>query len=424
MRTPFTNLWRHPDFLKLWVGQTISLFGDEMTLLALPLVAVITLHVSVVQMGVLGAMETAPVLLLGLIVGVWVDRLPRRTLLIIADLGRAVLLLLIPIAARFGILNIVVLYVIAFSTGTLSVFFGVAYQAFLPTLLPREQLIDANSKLEISRSGSQISGPAIAGILVQLITAPLAVLIDSFSFLWSAICISLIRAPEPALISPRRQRHLWAEIGAGVRFVVDSPILRAIAGCIGTANFFGSMITTVLVLYVVRDLGVSTGFLGVIFASGNIGFLLGATLAKRVAEHFGLGRTLIGAPILASIGALLIPFAHGPAIIAVPLLIGAQFLGSLGGTIYSINQLGLRQAITPEHMQGRMSASMRFIIIGVMPLGALVGGILGQVIGLWATLVIGAIGRLLPILWMWFSPIRTLGSQLGPELANVTSGAK
>jgi MFS family permease len=411
MRTQSVSLWRHPNFLKLWVGQSVSLFGDQITLLAVPLVAVVTLHVPAAQLGILGAMETAPILVLGLMAGVWVDRLPRRPLLIGADLGRAVLLLLIPLAAWLGLLHMLLLYVVAFGVGTLSVFFGVAYQAFLPTLLPREQLIEGNSKLEISRSGAQVAGPAIAGFLVQLVTAPLAILLDAGSFLWSALCVSLIRAPEPAPPPRREQQHLWVEMVTGLRFVLGNPILRAIAGCTGTANLFGNVITTILVLYVVRDLGATAGLLGIIFASSNVGFLFGATLARRIATRFGLGRTLVGAPILASIGALLIPFARGPLVLAVPLLIGAQFLGSLGGTIYSINQLTLRQTITPERLQGRMSASMRFVVIGAMPIGALLGGILGQAIGLWPTLVVGAAGRLLPVLWVWFSPIRHSADQ-------------
>ena len=197
----------------------------------------------------------------------------------------------------------------------------------------------------------------------------------------------------------------------GLRFVFGNPILRAIAGCTGTANLFGNVITTILVLYVVRDLGATAGLLGIIFASSNLGFLFGATLARRLATRFGLGRTLVGAPILASIGALLIPLARGPLMLAVPLLIAAQFLGSLGGTIYSINQLTLRQTMTPERLQGRMNASMRFIVIGAMPLGALLGGVLGQTIGLWPTLVVGAAGRLLPVLWVWFSPVRHTADQ-------------
>ncbi|WP_052890135.1 MFS transporter [Thermogemmatispora carboxidivorans] len=411
MQAQNVSLWRHPNFLKLWIGQSVSLFGDQITLLAVPLVAVVTLHVPAAQLGFLGATETAPILVLGLMAGVWVDRLPRRLLLIGADLGRAVLLLLIPLAAWLGLLHMLILYIVAFGVGTLSVFFGVAYQAFLPTLLPREQLIEGNSKLEISRSGSQVAGPAIAGFLMQFVTPPFAILLDAGSFLWSALCVSLIRAQEPGPPPRREQRHLWAEMMIGLRFVFGNPILRAIAGCTGTANLFGSVITTILVLYLVRDLGATAGLLGIISASSNLGFLFGATLARRTATRFGLGRTLVGAPILASIGALLIPLARGPLMLAVPLLIGAQFLGSLGGTIYSINQLTLRQTITPERLQGRMSASMRFIVIGAMPIGALLGGMLGQTIGLWPTLVVGAAGRLLPVLWVWFSPIRHTADQ-------------
>ncbi len=411
MREGFTGLWRRPDFLKLWAGQTTSEFGSQMTVLALPLVAAIILQASPTQMGVLVALETVPVLLLGLAAGVWVDRLRRRPLLITADLGRALLLISIPVFSWLGALRIEILYVVAFGVGVFDVFFDVAYQAFLPVLIPREQLVDGNSKLATSRAVASVSGPSLAGALTQLVTAPFVIILDALSYLVSALFLNSIHAPEFSTTEQEKQIHFWNELKVGLKVVIGSPVLRAIAGCTGTAQLFGNVLKAVMILYVIRELDAEPWLLGLIFASANAGSLLGAILAGRIAKQYGLGATLIGASILAAAGTLFIPMARGPIILAVPLLMIAQFLVRLGATIYSITQLSLRQAITPNHLLGRMNATMRFFALGTIPIGALLGGLLGEVLGLWPTLVVGAIGGLLPTLWIWFSPIRTSSNQ-------------
>lgn len=390
-----------------------------MTFLALPILAALTLNASAVEMGILAASGTIPMLLFGLIAGVWVDRLHRQRLMIMTDIGRAIVLLAVPIAAWFNLLHMEMLYTVAFIMGILSVFFDIAYQAYLPALVQREQLTDANSKLEVSRSAAQITGPGLAGVLMQLGSAVPATIIDALSFIISAVCLSLIRIPESTPVTREQQQRFWSEISEGLKIVGTNPMLRAIAGCTGTANFFGHLLLAVLVLYMTRELGAGPTMIGVVFASGNIGFFVGALMAGRVPARLGIGRTLIGAPLLAAVGALLIPFARGSVDVAIPLLIGAQFLGTLGGTIYSITQLSLRQTITPDRLLGRMSATMRMIVLGTVPLGALLGGVLGEAIGLWSTLMIGAIGRLFPVLWIWFSPIRLLNKQetIAEELA-------
>ncbi|HEY7909061.1 MAG TPA: MFS transporter [Thermomicrobiales bacterium] len=409
--TRVTGLWGHANFLRLWAGQTISQFGSQITLLALPLTAALTLHATPVEMGILSATETAPFLLVGLFAGVWVDRLRRRPILLIADCARGVLLLAIPLAALLDGLTIGLLYAVAFLVGILTVFFDVAYQSFLPALVGRAHLVEGNSKLEVSRSAAQIAGPGIAGGLVQLITAPIAIVVDATSFLISALFLVFVRVPEPPPAPRIAGRSIWHEIGEGLRVVVGNPMLRGIAGCTATGNLFSNIVQAVYILYVTRQLGLSAGVIGAIFALGSVGFLVGALLAGRVACRFGLGPTIIGSSLLGCFGTVLIPIADGPVTLAVPLLVAAQFVMAFSNPIYNINQVSLRQAITPDHLLGRMNATMRFIVWGTLPIGALIGGALGGTIGLRPTLVVGAIGEFSAFLWVFFSPVRTLREQ-------------
>jgi MFS family permease len=413
----FTGLWRHREFRRLWAGQTISLVGSQVTLLALPLTAVLSLKASPVQMGVLGAVQFAPFLLVGLFAGVWVDRLRRRPILMAADFGRAVLLSSIPAAALLHRLGMPQLYIVGFLVGVLTVFFDVAYQSFLPALVNREALVEGNSKLETSESLARIGGPGIAGALVQAITAPISILVDAASFLVSVFFLRLIRTPEPPALTASERRTVWSEIGEGVRVVVGNPLLRGVAGCTATSNFFGNIGQAVYVLYVVRRLGIAPGVLGLIYAVGSVGGLAGAIVVSRVAERLGVGRAIWSAILLGSVAGLLVPLAARPLAFALPLLIVAQSLTGFGSTIYNINQVSLRQTITPDRLLGRMNASMRFIVWGTIPLGSLIGGFLGQGIGLRPTLLIGALGSLLSVLWVLFSPVRSLRSQPEPAFA-------
>jgi MFS family permease len=375
------GLWRHPDFLKLWAGQTVSLLGSQVTALALPLTAVLTLEAGPIQMGLLGVAGSAPFLLIGLLAGVWVDRLRRRPILIGADVGRALLLGSIPVAALLGLLRIEQLYLVAFLVGILTVFFDVAYQAFLPALVPRARLVEGNSKLEASRSIAQIAGPGLGGGLVQLVTAPVTLVADALSFLGSALFLALIRAPETAPTSEARA-SVWREIGEGLRVVLGNRLLRAIAGCTGTWNLFSNVMFAVLVLYATRELGIEPAVLGP-------------------------GRTIVGAALFGSATSLLIPLAQGPAAVVVALLTVAHFLMGLS-VVYNITQVSLRQAIIPDRLQGRMNATMRFLVWGTLPMGSLIGGVLGETIGLRPTLVVGALGSLLASVWLLFSPLRHL----------------
>lgn len=412
MRPRFTGLWRHPDFMKLWAGQTVSQFGSQITLLALPLAAILSLGASPFEVGVLAAVERAPFLLVGLFAGVWVDRLRRRPILIGADVGRALLLASIPVAAMLDVLTIVQLYVVGFLVGVLTVGFDVAYQSYLPALVKRSQLVEGNSKLEISNSVAYITGPGIGGALVQVLTAPVAIVFDACSFLVSALFLRSIRAAEPAPVSRQAgaapQGGVWREIGEGLGVVLRNPLLRSIAGCTGTSNLFSNMLFAVYVLYATRDLGLEPAAIGLIFAMAGPGALIGSFLAAPVARRFGLGPAIVGSALLFGPPALLIPLVSGSPAVTLPLLIAAEFLIGLMSPIYNINQVSLRQAIVPDRLQGRMNATMRFLVWGTMPIGSLIGGVLGGYIGLRPTILIAAVGMAISALWVVFSPVRQL----------------
>jgi MFS family permease len=405
-------LWRQPDFVRLWAGHTISRFGSEISQLAIPLTAALVLNASAAQMGVLGAVEFAPFLLLSLFAGVWVDRLPRRPILIVADVGRALLLGSIPLAAIYGVLSIEQLYIVGAGTGVLTVFFDVADMAFLPALVSREHLVEGNSKLEVSRSVAQILGPGVGGALVQIVTAPIAVALDALSFIASMLFLITIRVPEPAVKRPSGpQASVWSDIKEGLGVVVSNPLLRSIAGCTGTANLFSNAMNVIFVLYATRSLGLQPAEIGLIFAAAGPGALLGSVVAGRAARAFGLGRTIIVSIALGGLAGLIVPLASGPRPVVVALLVLSYAVFGFGSPVYNINQVSLRQAITPDRLQGRMNASMRFIVWGTIPVGALLGGALGDAIGLWPTLLIGAVGQLLAPLWVLLSPVRALREQ-------------
>src|SRR5437016_10737752 len=402
-----TGLGRNRDFLKLWAGQSVSLFGSQVTRLALPLAAVLTLHAGAAQMGLLGAALLTPYLVFGLFAGVLVDRLRRRPILIAADVGRAALLAVIPVLAISGRLRIEHLYAIGFLFGTLEVFFEVAYQSFVPRIVERDQLTQANSRLQLSDSAAQVAGPGLAGALVQLLTAPVAIILDAASFVVSAITLVLIRTSEAPHSSVQRP-GAWAELREGLVLVVGQPWLRAIAGCTATLNFFANLLMTVYILYATSSLGLPPALIGAIFAVGGVSTIFGTMLAGPVARRLGIGRALLGASLVIGIAGLLIPIAAGPGPVAIALLIGTQVLWGLSRPVFDINQLSLRQAITTDRFQGRVNATMLFIVWGVIPFGSLLGGALGSTIGLRVTIVVGAAGMLLAVMCVVFSPIRHL----------------
>ena len=413
------SLWRHGDFRKLWTAQTVSQFGDEVTQLAIPFVAVLTLEVTAFEVGLLAAFQFLPFILLTIPAGVWVDRMRRKPILIGADIGRAILLASIPVAFLMGWLSIWQLYVVAFAIGCLEVFFDIAYQSYLPSVVHRSRLVEGNAKLELSASASTIIGPSIAGLLVEVVRAPLAIIFDVVSYLASAVILLFIRRPEtlpePHDPTTGRRPSMRTEAAEGLRYVLGHRYLRYIAACTGTLNLFGNIGAAILLLYAVQELGLTAGTIGLIFTLANLGVLFGALTAERWGRWIGVGRTIVISAFLSSFA--LVAVAIAPREAPVPWIIGGFLIGQSMGVIYNVNQVSLRQAITPERMQGRMNATMRFIVWGTIPIGALAGGILGELIGLQATIWVGAIGSFLGFLPVLFSPVRTLERIPEPEAA-------
>ena len=411
-----TSLWRDADFQKIWTGQTISLLGSRVTILALPLTAVSVLNATPGQMGILEAAAALPALLLGLFAGAWVDRHRRRPILVATDIGRAALLLIIPLAAAAGLLRIEHLYALNFLLSALGLAFGVAYGPYLLSLVGRERIVEGNSKLQVSRSTVEVLGPGLAGGLVQMVTAPIAIAADAISRLISALLLWLIRAPEPTPKPTEQQENVWREIGEGLRLVTGNPSLRAIAGCFSTLSLFNSVLEAVWLLYLTRNLEIAPGLLGLISACGGAGFLVGALLPDKVARRFGLGPAVIGGILLAALSDLLTPLAGGSIIVIAMMLVASQFLFGLGLTVFDVGQTSLRQIATPDHLQGRVNATMRVIGMGIVPLGGLLGGALGDTIGPRATLFVAALGEILSVTWLLLSPLRSLHEQ--PEAVN------
>jgi len=363
------------------------------------LTAVLALHASAAQMGLLAAAGSAPWLVVGLPAGVWVDRLRRRPLMVAADLGRALLLFSVPLAAWRGGLHLEQLYLVQFLVGVLTVVFDVAYQSWLPSLIPSQHLVEGNSKLEMSDSVAQIAGPGLGGVLIQVLTAPVAILADALSFLVSALLLGSIRSDEAA---PHRAKRgsMRREIAEGVRLVLGNPLLRALAASSATFNLFDSVLFSVYILYMVRALGLSAGAIGLVFGLGGVGSLLGALLVGPITRRLGLGRTLTAAVILAALAELLIAAAGGPALVAGSILTGAEAIVEFGAVIFAINAVTLRQTRTPEQLRGRVNATSRFATWGVGPVGALLGGALGQAVGLRQTVLLAGLATLLAFPWL------------------------
>ena len=425
------HLWRHPDFLKLWVGQTISRFGSGLTGSALPLAALLVLGAGPTEMGLLAAAAIAPLLLLGLPAGAWVDRLRRRPVLIAADVGRALLLASIPAAALSGRLGMGQLFAVAAGVGALTVCFDAAYHAFVPDLVGRRRVLEANSKLATSEALAEVTTPGLAGVLVATISAPLTVLLDAVSFLVSALSIGLIGVPERAPAPRTAQRPLRREIAEGIREVARSPYLRAIAGYAAVQAFFGNFIGALYSLYVLRELGMGPVLLGVTIGVGGASNLLGTFLVGPVTRRFGPGPTMIGAVLVGGLTVFLIPLAAtvagaapaADAVLVAFAMMAASQAADLIYPLYEINALTVRQSATPNSLLGRVNASMRVLEGGAAPMGALTGGVLGDVIGVQATLFVAAGGILATALWLAASPLRRLVRLPAPAEGAPPAGA-
>ena len=403
----FGGLWRHPDFLKLWAGQTVSLGGSLVSRVALPLVAILTLDASPGEVALLRMADLVPGIVIGLFAGVWADRLRRRPLMIWADLGRAVLLGLIPLATVMGVLRLELLLVVVSAAGLLTALFEVAYHAYLPTLVTRDELVEGNSKLEASGAAIEVASFGLGGWLVQALTAPIAVLVDAISFLVSAACLGAIQTPEPASHDRTEPQTTWLAIREGVRPVLHDPVLRALAGARTSLYFFIYLWLSMLLLFLTRGLGLEPVVFGVLFAVGGVCSLVGATLAERVVRRLGLGPTLILMLFITSAELLLVPLAAGPFVLVV-VLVGAQQLADGPATIYQIHETSLIQATVPGRSLGRVTASLRVVGWIAMLGGTIVGGLLGEALGPRPTMFVGAVGALPAALWLLWSPVRSL----------------
>jgi MFS family permease len=410
---PGGGLWRHADFLRLWGAQTISQFGSQVTLLGLPLVAILVLDASAFEVALLGALDFLPFLLFALPAGVWVDRLPRKPILVIGDLGRAIALATIPAAAVLDALTIWQLYAVGFAAGTLTVFFDVAYQSYLPSLVDRRQLVEGNSKLEVSRSSAQIAGPGAAGALVAAVTAPYALLVDAVSFVASGLLVLRIRTREQPPARAAR-RSLRTELVEGIRYIVDDPRWRPLAIYVASVNFCTSLAFSIFLVYAVRELELSAAVIGVALGIGNVGPLLGALAAQRLGGRFGPGPTVIWSAAAAGPPLLLIPLA--PEGLPVPFLIASQLLTGAAIVVFNVTAISLQQTLTPDWMLGRLTASRRFLVWGTIPLGSIAGGALGSTIGLRETLLLGSVAACLCFVPLVFSPLRSIRTLEGmPE---------
>lgn len=392
---------RHGDFRRLWIGNAVSQVGTQVSMLAVPLLAVLTLHASTFQVGLLTAAENAAFLLIGLPAGAWVDRLRRRPVLIAGDLLRAALLASLPLAAALGVLTLGQLYAVVFAVGVCTVFFDIAYQSYLPSLVGREHLVEANGRLEANRGVAYAVGPTVAGYLVQALTAPFALLVDAASFAWSAWWNVAIQHREPPPAAAHRS--LRREITAGLRQVFGHPVLRATAGYGSCTVLFMALARAVEVVFLVRTVHLSPAGIGLLYSLSSLGAVAGALVGAPVGRRLGPSRTMLWSALVAHLFMLLIPLT-GPGLRLAYYAVGVA-VSSLCIVVFNIVSVSYRQTLCPDHLLGRMNATMRFMIWGALPVGGLIGGALGTALGLRATLWVSAFGGLLAVGWLVASPL-------------------
>ena len=402
----FTGLWRDPEFMKLWSSLTITAFGAQITNLALPLTAAVMLHATPMQMGILVALETLPFALVSLHAGVLIDRVRKLPIVIAANWGRGLALLAIPAAAFAGVLSIELLFVVGFVCGIQNVVGGAAYQVLLAQMAGRERLVEANAKSSLGEMSSALVGPGLAGGLIQLLTAPFAIVLDACTFFASALMLRRIRAPQDVVFRGPRA-SVMAEIHEGLKLVWHNRTLLALAWLAALWQILHHMQMAVLILFATRDLGLSAGAIGLTYAFGGVGCVAAAAFAERLSRRFGVGPVIVQGLILTALGWQAFGLVSGPPAVAMVALGLAMLVFDFGGVLYGINYLSLRQAITPDRLLGRMTATMRFLTVAAAPLGSLAGGALATIIGLRATLLtIGVLGLALAAAAVAWSPVR------------------
>lgn len=415
-RVPRLGLLRDVAFRRYWTGQAVSGLGDRVTSIAIPLIAVITVHASAAQMGYLAAALWLPNLLFALHAGAWADRRShRRRIMIAADLGRAALITTIPLAYAFDVLTLVQLYVVAFGIGVLAVLFDVCNVTVFKVLVPDGRYVEGNSLVSGSRAMSQVAGPSIGGLLVQMLSAPLVLLADAVSYVFSALCLSRIAPVEPTVGD-----KAGGQLAAGRRFITRSPVMRAALAATATVNFFTFMIAALFVLYAVTVLQLSPGLLGAVLGAGSVGALLGAMTATAIARRIGLGRTFVLGCIAFPAPMLLIPLASGPTPVVITLLVAAQFGSGFGVMWLDVAAGSIFATVIPDNIRSSVFGAYRAVNFGTRPLGSLAGGALAGVIGLRPTLWVAVAGALASFLWLLPSPL--LKRELpGPE-EGITAG--
>ena len=394
--------------MKFWIGQSISVFGSQFSPFAIQAIAIGTLLASDTQLGFLTFFNTIPFLVLGLLVGVWTDRHRRRRIMIYADFGRATVLFSIPaIFLIFGLVGLTMnlLYAVTLLAGVLTVFFEIAYQANIPSFVRKNQIVDANSKLEASRSFAQVIGPSAAGFALGVITAPLVVFGDVVGYMSSSLSLLSIKRPEPDMASAQRGTT-WHDIREGLSVVFRDKKLRAIAGTTATSNLFSNAFGAITIKYLNVNLGLSFTVIAIAFGVGSVGGVIGALTSGRYIENLGVGRSMIVGAVIGSLPAIAYYFAVPSDALAVTTAV--VFFTSLGVLWYNIPQVSYRQAVVPEGVQGRMNATMRTIVWGTIPVGGLIGGVVGDLIGTQATMGLMAALGTLSFIWVLLSPVRSV----------------
>lgn len=408
---------RNPDFVRLWVGETVSLIGTQVTQLALPLVAIITLSATVFEVGILNATRYAPVAVVSLFVGVWLDHRRRRPVLIATNLIRAVLTAVIPLAFVLGQLSMGLLYLVCALLGALTVVFDIGVLSYVPSLVDRRHLAEANGKIQVSYSLATAAGPGLGGLLVGLFTAPYVLLLDAGGFLFSAAMMRLIARPEQAPAAPTERTSVWASIGEGWRAVFGSRLLRSLLNQSAAFNLFLNALLTVFVVYAIRNLGLSPAQLGFVIAAGAVGAIVGAYFANRITAGLGLGRTMLACVLGNCLAPLLLLVPSDASIASLAVLVVSQAVSGVGLVVYNVNTVTLRQVVTPNRLLARMNASYRLILFGTVPLGALLGGALGQAYGLRTAMVIATLLMTTPLAWIVFGPVFRL-QEMPPPAAD------
>jgi MFS family permease len=404
---PEAALWHNRDFLAVWSASTISLFGSLITRTALPFAAIFLLGAGALEISLLRSAELIAGLFIGLVAGAWVDRLRRRPILIWADLGRAVLLASIPIAAVLGVLGLPQLLLVAFAAAVLTTFFDVADNAYLPTVVPRKRLVEANSALAATGSIAEFSAFGLGGFLIQVFTAPIAIAIDAVTFVVSAVILGTIRKKEPPPTPHAEREPVLREIRDGIRIVARSPVLRALALSHGGTHILWGVFGTAYLLFATYDLNLGPAAIGLIAAMGGIGSLIGSRMAPLMVKQFGIGRTIVIGILGFTIGNTLIPLAPGGAIlVGAAFLIAQQLFGDSLATVYEVTENSLMQASVSDRILGRVNATFHTFTTLLTLLGAIIGGVVAEIWGLRAAFWLGLVGAVLSLLVVWFSPVR------------------